>query len=157
MRKEIIVNLTDDGNELTFKIKQMSAIKQERWINKVLILAAGSNVLSGMFSSFKLSGLSNQLKNMNIDKFLDMFGKLDYEKIEPLYNELLECCSYVPDKSNLNFTTALNANNADSIIGDVQTLYKLRLEALKINFGFFSNGVKSPNQKNADIVITKRM
>lgn len=157
MRKEIIVNLTDDGNELTFKIKQMSAIKQERWINKVLILAAGSNVLSGMFSSFKLSGLSNQLKNMDIDKFLDMFGKLDYEKIEPLYNELLECCSYVPDKNNLNFTTALNADNADSIIGDVQTLYKLRLEALKINFNFFSNGAKSPNQKKADIVITKRM
>lgn len=157
MRKEIIVNLTDDGNELTFKIKQMSAIKQERWINKVLILAAGSNVLSGMFSSFKLSGLSNQLKNMDIDKFLDMFGKLDYEKIEPLYNELLECCSYVPDKNNLNFTTALNAHNADSIIGDVQTLYKLRLEALKINFNFFSNGAKSPNQKKADIVITKRM
>lgn len=157
MRKEIIVNLTDDGNELTFKIKQMSAIKQERWINKVLILAAGSNVLSGMFSSFKLSGLSNQLKNMDIDKFLDMFGKMDYEKIEPLYNELLECCSYVPDKNNLNFTTALNADNADSIIGDVQTLYKLRLEALKINFNFFSNGAKSPNQKKADIVITKRM
>lgn len=157
MRKEIIVNLTDDGNELTFKIKQMSAIKQERWINKVLILAAGSNVLSGMFSSFKLSGLSNQLKNMDIDKFLDMFGKLDYKKIEPLYNELLECCSYVPDKNNLNFTTALNADNADSIIGDVQTLYKLRLEALKINFNFFSNGAKSPNQKKADIVITKRM
>lgn len=157
MRKEIIVNLTDDGNELTFKIKQMSAIKQERWINKVLILAAGSNVLSGMFSSFKLSGLSNQLKNMDIDKFLDVFGKLDYEKIEPLYNELLECCSYVPDKNNLNFTTALNADNADSIIGDVQTLYKLRLEALKINFNFFSNGAKSPNQKKADIVITKRM
>lgn len=157
MRKEIIVNLTDDGNELTFKIKQMSAIKQERWINKVLILAAGSNVLSGMFSSFKLSGLSNQLKNMDIDKFLDVFGKLDYEKIEPLYNELLECCSYVPDKNNLNFTTALNANNADSIIGDVQTLYKLRLEALKINFGFFNSGAKSPNQKKADIVITKRM
>ena len=149
MRKEIIVNLTDDGNELTFKIKQMSAIKQERWINKVLILAAGSNVLSGMFSSFKLSGLSNQLKNMDIEKFLDIFGKLDYEKVE--------CCSYVPDKSNLNFTTALNANNADSIIGDVQTLYKLRLEALKINFGFFNNGAKSPNQKKADIVITKRM
>lgn len=157
MRKEIIVNLTDDGNELTFKIKQMSAIKQERWINKVLILAAGSNVLSGMFSSFKLSGLSNQLKNMDIDKFIDMFGKLDYEKIEPLYNELLECCSYVPDKNNLNFTTALNADNADSIIGDVQTLYKLRLEALKINFNFFNNGAKSPNQKKADIVITKRM
>lgn len=157
MRKEIIVNITDDGNELTFKIRQMSAIKQERWINKVLILAAGANVLSGMFSSFKLTKLESGLKDMNVDKMVDMLGKIDYDKVEPLYNELLECCYHVPDKGNLNFTTQLNATNADSIIGEVKTLYKLRMEALKLNFNFFSNGAQSPNRKKADITITKRM
>lgn len=157
MRKEKIIYIVDDGNELVFKVKQMSAIKQERWINRVLILAAGANVLSGVLSGLKLNKLQNGLKNLTIDKMVSILGGIDYDKVEPLYNELLECCYHVPDKGNLNFTTQLNADNADSIIGDVKTLYKLRMEALKINFGFFSNGVQSPSQKQADIVITKRM
>lgn len=157
MRKEKIITLMDGENQLTFKIKQMSAIKQERWINKVLILATGANVLSSVFSSFNINKISNSFKNMDLSKFMDMFGKLDYDKIEPLYNELLECCSHVPDSNNPNFATPLNANNADSIISDVKTLYKLRIEALKLHFSFFSKGAKSPNQKTADIKITKRM
>ena len=146
----------DGENQLTFKIKQMSAIKQERWINKVLILVAGANGLSSILSSFNINKISNSFKNMDLSKFMEMFGKLDYDKIEPLYNELLECCSHVPDTNNPNFATPLNANNADSIILDVKTLYKLRFEALKLNFSFFSNGVKSPKRKTADITITKR-
>lgn len=157
MRKEKIIEIMDDGNLLTFKIKQMSAIKQERWINKVLILAAGANVLSSVFSSFNINKISNNFKDMNLNKFMEMFGKLDYEKVEPLYEELLECCSHIPDKNNLNFATPLNSNNADSIISDFKTLYKLRFEALKLNFSFFKNGAKSPNQKTADITYTKRM
>lgn len=157
MRKEKIVEIMDDGNLLTFKIKQMSAIKQERWINKVLILAAGANVLSSVFSGFNINKISNSFKDMNLNKFMEMFGKLDYEKVEPLYEELLECCSHIPDKNNVNFATPLNSNNADSIISDFKTLYKLRFEALKLNFSFFKNGEKSPNQKTADITYTKRM
>lgn len=157
MRKEKIVEIMDDGNLLTFKIKQMSAIKQERWINKVLILAAGANVLSSVFSGFNINKISNSFKDMNLNKFMEMFGKLDYEKVEPLYEELLECCSHIPDKNNVNFATPLNSNNADSIISDFKTLYKLRFEALKLNFSFFKNGAKSPNQKTADITYTKRM
>lgn len=157
MRKEKIVEIMDDGNLLTFKIKQMSAIKQERWINKVFILAAGANVLSSVFSDFNINKISNSFKDMNLNKFMEMFGKLDYEKVEPLYEELLECCSHIPDKNNLNFATPLNSNNADSIISDFKTLYKLRFEALKLNFSFFKNGAKSPNQKTADITYTKRM
>lgn len=157
MRKEKIIEIIDDGNLLTFKIKQMSAIKQERWINKVLILAAGANVLSSVFSSFNINKISNSFKDMNLNKFMEMFGKLDYEKVEPLYEELLECCSHIPDKNNVNFATPLNSNNADSIISDFKTLYKLRFEALKLNFSFFKSGAKSPNQKTADITYTKRM
>lgn len=157
MRKEKVIEILDDGNLLTFKIKQMSAIKQERWINKVFILVAGSNTLSSVFSVFNLNKVANDFKNMDLNKFMSMFGKLDYEKVEPLYNELLECCSHVPDKNNINFATPLNANNADSIISSVGTLYKLRIEALKLNFSFFYKGAKSPNQKTADIKITKRM
>lgn len=157
MRKEKVIEILDDGNLLTFKIKQMSAIKQERWINKVLILAAGANVLSSVFSSFNINKISNSFKDMNLNKFMEMFGKLDYEKVEPLYEELLECCSHIPDKNNVNFATPLNSNNADSIISDFKTLYKLRFEALKLNFSFFKSGAKSPNQKTADITYTKRM
>lgn len=160
MRKEKLITIIDDGNELMFKIKQMSAIKQERWINKVLILLSGGNLLSGIFASMnKLSvnNVASKFKNLNLETLADMLGNLDYDKVEPLYNELLECCSYIPDHNNTDFATPLNAKNADSVIGEVKTLYKLRMEALKINFSFFNTGAKSPNQKKADITITKHM
>lgn len=157
MRKEKIITITDDEKELTFKIKQMSAIKQERWINRALILLTGTNALNGIISGLKLDNVKQKIKNFNMESFLGVFSNLDYEKIEPLYNELLECCSHVPNPNNTNFCTQLNAENVDSIVGEVKTLYLLRLEALKINFGFFTQGKKSQNQKKADIVITKRM
>lgn len=157
MRKEKIITITDDEKELTFKIKQMSAIKQERWINRALILLTGTKVLNGIISDLKLKNIKQKIKNFNIESLLGVFNNIDYEKVEPLYNELLECCSHVPNPNNTNFCTQLTTENIDSIVGEVSTLYLLRLEALKINFSFFTQEKKSQSQKKADIVITKRM
>lgn len=157
MRKENIITIIDDEKELTFKVKQMSALKQERWINRALILLTGTKSLGSILTGLSLDNVQHKIKNFNFDSLLDVLGKLEYEKIEPLYNELLECCSYVPNSNNLNFATQLNTSNVDSIIADVKTLYKLRMEALKINFAFFGQGAKSPSRKKADVVITKRM
>lgn len=157
MRKEKLINLTDDDKELTFKVKQMSALKQERWINRVLILLTGSKMLGSILGGINVTDIQNTMKNFNLDTLLEVFGKMNYEKIEPLYNELLECCYHVPNPNNPSFCTQLTANNVDSIIGEVKNLYLLRLEALKINFSFFAKGAKSPNHKKADIVIGKHM
>ena len=42
MRKEIKINLRDGDKELTFSIKQMSALKLERFINRAVIIIAKS-------------------------------------------------------------------------------------------------------------------
>lgn len=152
MRKNTTVILQDDGRELHFKITQMTARQQERWINRVIMLLAGSNGLESALDS-----LQSKLKKGKYEELLRVVGALKYEDVEPLYDELLECCAHIPDPGNQNFAVQLNASNVDSVVGEVKTLYRLRMEALKLNFSFFNNGEKSPSQRKADITITKRM
>ena len=152
MRKDVVIILQDDGRELSFKITQMSAIQQERWINRVVMLLAGSAGLDGA-----LDNLQGSLKAGKYEDILRIFGALKYEEIEPLYNELLECCAHIPDPKNPGFATKLTAGNADSIVGEVKTLYRLRLEALKLNFDFFKGGENSPTPKRKADIVMKRM
>lgn len=152
MRKDTIIILQDDGKELHFKITQMSARQQERWINRVVMLLAGSNGLESA-----LDGLQGKIKEGKYEELLRVIGAIKYEDVEPLYDELLECCAHIPDPGNPKFAVQLTASNVDSIVGEVKTLYHLRMEALKLNFSFFSNGEKSPSLRKADITITKRM
>lgn len=152
MRKNTTIILHDDGRELHFKITQMTARQQERWLNRVVMLLAGSKGLESA-----LDGLQSKLKEGKYEELLCVIGAIKYEDIEPLYDELLECCAHIPDPTNSNFATQLTVSNVDSIVGEVKTLYRLRMEALKLNFSFFSNGEKSPSQRKADITITKRM
>lgn len=88
---------------------------------------------------------------------VDLIGKLEYEKVEPLLNELLACCAHVPDKTKRNFVVNMTADNLDSVIGDFQNVYKLAIEAFKVNFTSSAAGSPSPTRKQADITFTKRM
>lgn len=154
MRKETFINLTDDGRELTFKIRQMPALKQERWVNRVLMLVLGG----GGLNNLKMEKLSAKLKKGDYSEVLGVLSTLKYENVEPLYSELLECCEHVPDAGNRNFTIPMNNGNVDSVVSDFKNLYRLRVEALKINFDFFGKGENSPTQnKAATIRITKNM
>ena len=44
MRKEKIITLTDNDNTLRFKIRQMPATEQEKFIFKVLLLLCGKEL-----------------------------------------------------------------------------------------------------------------
>lgn len=152
MRKEQTVLLEDDGRELMFKITQMSAVQQERWINRLLLMLAGSGNLDNA-----LDALQSNVKAGEYGNIIRLLGALKYEDAEPLYDELLECCAHIPDRNNTRYATKLTRGNADSIIGDFKTLYKLRIEALKLNFGFFAAGEKSPKERREpEVRITKR-
>lgn len=146
MRKEALVNITDDGRQLTFKVKQMPATKGERWVNRVVALLANS--ATGQVSDFEFSNL--KAKFSGPDKLQEIFkviGQLDYEKVEPLYNELLECCEHVPDAANPGFAVSCTTANIDTVIGEFKNLYLLRWEALKVNFDFFQAGQSAQSQQ----------
>ena len=155
MRKEKIVELHDGDNILTFKIKQMSASAQEEWIVRIILLVLGTEAGTKALGSADMQNLQSKVTDVN--ELIKLLGQLKFDDVKPLYNQLLDCCYYVPDAGNMNFVTKLNINNADSIISSFQTLFKLRVEALKVNFGFFKSGVKSPKAAGKTIKITKNM
>lgn len=159
MRKINYITLQDGGEGKTFQVQQMSALHLESWINRLLIMLAGKDGTQKMLSKADFNSLASKLKggianvenqftNLPVEKvignILSLLGSLDYEKVEPLYNELLTCCAYVPNPDNRTFINPLDVQNVDAIISDVKTLYMLRLEALKINFSFFAGGDSSP-------------
>lgn len=146
MLKEKIVTLQDGERELTFVVKQMPALKLERFINRTAILIAratgkayGKNGINTI-----IAALSGSDGDSLFDRLVEILGGLDYEEVEPLYNELMECCSIIPDTSNPTFRNACTPQLLDAQIESPMTLYKMRAEAVKVNFSFFTKGKDSP-------------
>ncbi len=137
-RKEVIVNIQDDKHELTFRIKQMPATQLESWIIRAALVLAGAGG-GNEFEEMKVikdgQEAGTYLAN-NLGRILPRLGSLDYEKAKPLLDELLACCWHKIDKYEQHCTPEY----IDSIIQDVRTLFKLRVEALKVNLDFLSLG-----------------
>jgi hypothetical protein len=142
MRNEKTIELEDRGNKLTFKIREMSATQLEDWtMRAVLVLAgAGSDIPAGG----GVEGIGKYLAEHG----LAAIGNVDYQKAKPLLDEMLGCCSRVVDRMEEKVTP----ETADAYISDMSTLFKLRLEAFKVNFSFFGNGVPSSSPEKASTV-----
>ena len=157
MRKENYITLQDDGNEIMFRVMQMDAMKQTRWVTKALLLLASAGIVKST-SALELEKLSQQFEKEGLTLLFDILGKLDYDKVQPLFDEMLTCVAHVPDRNNRGFVVQLNADNIGTVVGDFKNVYKLAFEAVKINFfNAGSVGNSRRPQKQADIVFTKRM
>ena len=117
MLKEKIVNLTDNGNQLTFKVRQMPAMQRSRWATKVgLLLASGGKDVDLDTSSFAV--------------IFSALGNVAYERIEPLLTELLACCWRMADRAE----TQVTPETCEAYIEDEMTIFTLYSEAFKLNF-----------------------
>lgn len=159
MREEQRVTLMDGEQELTFVIKKFPATKQERWINRVVMLLVKSaaksssiDTLTGMQAS-DVRQLENLIAKEGIQGFAKLLGGLEYDDIEPLYAELMTCVSHLSG----DFRHACTNDKLDSLITDVTTLYKLRMEVLRMNFSFFRQGGNSPKETPPEITIPTPM
>ena len=125
MRKTEIIKLVDDGQERIFKITQMPATKAERWANRAafLLMKAGKD-LQGK-------------KDIGVNDIIKALATLDYNEVEPLYNELIECCEYMPDANSMGIMCTQNTIDAQII--EPVNLYRLRLAVAKLNFSFFTS------------------
>lgn len=119
------VKIEDGGKERKFIIKRMNALQAESWIYRAT-LAVGKNIedLSAAFST-GASGL------------LQALLRVDYNDAKPLLDDLLACCSISEGEA----VKGLAGNEA--LVQSPLTLMRLRVEAAKLNFDFFSNGGKS--------------
>ena len=142
MRNEKTIELEDRGNKLTFKIREMSATQLEDWtMRAVLVLAgAGSDIPAGG----GVEGIGKYLAEHG----LAAIGNVDYAKAKPLLDEMLGCCYRVIDRMEERVTP----ETADAYIGDMTTLFKLRMEALKMNFSFFGSGSSSVSPEKGSTV-----
>lgn len=125
MRKEIEIEIEagrDAGK--VFKIEEMPAVQTDRWVTRALSALGRSG-----------SGLS-AISGMTMESLLQTFLKLDQKDIEPLLDELLACCSFKKDGSLVKMSGSM----VNSVIEDWTTIFKLRIEALKLNLGFLEEG-----------------
>ena len=125
MRKEIEIKI-DEGRDAgkVFKIEEMPAVQMDRWVTRALCMLGRSG-----------SGLS-ALGGSTLEDLLQAFSKLDFKDSEPLLDELLACCSFKKDGSLVK----MGGSMTDSVIEDWTTIFKLRIEALKLNLGFLEQG-----------------
>lgn len=127
--KEMTITLTDDGRDLTFKIKKMSATQLESWILRASILLSkgGANI-----DISNIAGIKDLVMSGTVLKVL---SGINYNEAAPLLEELLECCSRELKGGG---TMQCSSDTVDGYIEDVQTLFRLKLEAAQYNFGFFT-------------------
>jgi len=133
MRNEKTIELEDRGNKLTFKVREMSATQLEDWTMRAVLVLAGAG--SDIPANGGVEGIGRYLAEHG----LAAIGAVDYQKAKPLLDEMLGCCSRVIDRMEEKVTP----ETADAYIEDMSTLFKLRMEALKLNFSFFGNGSQS--------------
>ena len=125
MRKEVEIKIEagrDAGK--VFKVEEMPAVQMDRWITRALCMLGRSG-----------SGLS-MIGGMTMEGLLSAVSKLDFKDSEPLLDELLACCSFKKDGTLVKMTGSM----VDSVVEDWTTIFKLRIEALKLNLGFLEEG-----------------
>lgn len=146
MRREKTFEIIDDGNTYKFHIMQMSAIKQERWLINLALLASKGNAIEGLAPQ----GLNDvSLSNIDSKKIFTALGKITFDDVQPLMDELLECCKYV----NGNTLDTCTPKLLDDIFTNFKSVLTLRWEVIKLSFDFFQ---QDNNQPEALLRIAKK-
>ena len=160
MRKEKLVKINDRGRELSFKIKEMAAMKLESWLIRVGLLLAGT----GAFDSDKTASPTDAIQQAGqilLKGGISSLANIDIDKAQPVLDELLGCCSYVSDTG---IEQKLTPESVDHIIEDVRSLFKLQTEAVKLNLDFLGianlssmeQETQSPAQSKPKISVNSR-
>ncbi len=140
MRKTKVITIETDNRDKgkSFLIKEMSAHKAEQWSAEALVAIFSGNVPADIL---QVSQTSNTAALATAMEYL--LKGLSWKAIKPLYNSLLSCVSFIPEKENkanpVN-VIPLTETNIENFIEEVPTLLKLRLAALEINLGFLGEG-----------------
>lgn len=130
MLKEKLITINDNGNPIQFKVKQLTATKQEELIVKALLLLANKEI--GDVDVDKLRDNPSGVLDSKV-----IFGaleKLDYTKVKEISDVLLGCCYRIIGKVEERCTP----DTVDGYIEDFRTLLTLKKEAFQLSFGFFA-------------------
>ena len=137
MLKEKIITLNDNGNNLTFKIRQLTATQQEELIIKALLLLANKDI--GDVDVAELKGNPSTLLSKRV--LFAALEKIEFAKVKEISDVLLGCCYRIVGKMEERCTP----ETVDGYVEDFRTLLALKREALTLSFGFFEQDGNSKN------------
>lgn len=126
------------AGDVTFVISKMPLIQGDRWANRVaLALCRGGVDVSGFLGgSADLSDIKGMIDIVGItNTALKALGGIDDDEAQALLDELL---NYIKVQLSDGSTRSIVL---ESDVKDIQTLWKLRIEAIKINLDFLMAGV----------------
>ena len=130
-RKEVEIKIEDgrDANKV-FKITEMPAVPMDKWATRALLLLGKAGMNIGV------------LNTMSINDILTALSKSDYDATEKLLDEMLSCCSFIKD----GVSVPMKGDMIDSVIEEWTTIFRLRIEAIKLNLGFLEQDVESTSE-----------
>ena len=132
-RKTVTITIEEKNRDhgKKFKITEMSAVALDKWASKALLALANSSADLPLDDAIGIQGWAKLVDKSFLFK---IFSQLKYELARPLYDELLSCCAYIDGVTATG--RELSISNADEIIEELSTLFKLRWEVLKLSFDF---------------------
>lgn len=144
MRKEEIITINDRGNELTFRIREMPASQLEGWLFRV-----GTALASTGFAKTEdiADGIdtTKYIANFLVKDGLRFLGNLNYEKVvKPLVDDLYSCVEQKVGEAYL----AVTADNIDSKVEDIRSLFAIQKAVITLHLGFFGLGGASASAKS---------
>ena len=89
-----------------------------------------------------------KLDDLDFDSIITSLGNLDVDDAEKVLDDLLACCSYVPTSG---VKTPCTPELVDGFIEDFRVLWKLRVEAFKLNFDFFLSRRPVPDEYDGQV------
>ena len=119
----------------TFKVKEMPVTKLEKWAARALLAVFGSEMPADIRT---LSASSNTAALLSAG--LRGLSGLRWEQAEPLYDELLGQIYRVPNPHKPDDAIRLTPQNLDAHVEDVDTIYRLRWEAIAVCLDFLHGG-----------------
>lgn len=122
MRSPKTVHLKDFNKDLTFKITPLSATRAEDLLLRICLLS-GKNL---DLDSSSLGG----------KEVLKALISASPKEAKEILDELLFCCARVEGNTEIPVSYA----DLDGYIENPLTISKLRIESIKVNFGFFFDG-----------------
>lgn len=135
MRETRTITIDREGRDKgkTFFLTEMPASRLEKWSARVIVAVFSGEIPAAVLEASRVSNAGALVTALN-----HVLSGLDWKTVEPLYDELLDCISFVPRPDKPEAKIQLRPDNVDNFIEEVSTLYRLRLEVLELNFAFFA-------------------
>lgn len=136
-RKTTDISIVEGERTLKFVITQMPAMQLHDFTLKVGLLLLDTNIATSMTSMEIVGQIGARLAQDG----LAILRGLGFDSIKPLLNELLACCQ----RTDAGVLQACTPDILEGMIDDPGTIFKLEMEAAKLNFSFFSQMLASNN------------